>query len=68
MRFLDSPWWPVSAAVLAVGAWLLFALASASLALPESLARGLLVGVIVGAAARGSQRWRRRVCSEWDSS
>jgi hypothetical protein len=65
--FIDSRWWPASAALLAVVAWLLFALLAASLTLGEGVARGLLVGVVVGVATRESQRWRHRVRAEWES-
>jgi hypothetical protein len=67
MRFVDSRRWPASAALLAVAAWLLFALVSASLTVAEGAARALLVGVVVGVAARESQRWRHRVSADWDS-
>ena len=67
MRFIEARWWPAIAALLAVGVWFLYALASASLTLAEGLARGLLVAVIVGVAARESQRWRRRVLSDWNN-
>jgi hypothetical protein len=64
---INSRWWPASAALFAVVAWLLFALLSPSLTWAEGVARGLLVGVVVGVAARESQRWRHRVHAEWES-